>query len=113
MSTWNILGFKETDDTYEVFAKSKSDVISINQLDGVLILPKDKSKSLIPIVTKKKKFVIGLSGDLVEKPKKTKKVIQEDNELNRKFKMMKLVPMAKTRIKLARIIARLFTQAPC
>ena len=52
-------GFKETDDSYEVFAKSASPSIIINELDGVLILPKDKSESLLPTTTNKKRWGIG------------------------------------------------------
>ena len=52
-------GFKETDDKYEVFAKSASPSISINQLEGVLILPKKKDVLCPP--EKKKRWGIGPS----------------------------------------------------
>lgn len=41
-------GFKENDDTYEVFAKSPSKHVIINELDGALILDKKKGSIICP-----------------------------------------------------------------
>ena len=51
-------GFKEYDDKYEIFAKSASPFVTIDELDGALIIPKKKN-SLITPTTKKKAWGIG------------------------------------------------------
>lgn len=52
-------GFRDLDDTYEVFAISQSPLIKINHLNGHMIIDKSAFNSLSP-VTKAKKFGVGI-----------------------------------------------------
>lgn len=54
-----IMGFKESKDgNYEVFARSGSEHVVFDKLDGVLIIPK-KADPLLTPTTKRKKFGLG------------------------------------------------------
>ncbi len=53
-----VLGFKELDNNYEVFARSASKNVLFDELSGVLLIPKKADQLLTPI-KKKKRFGIG------------------------------------------------------
>ena len=52
-----VLGFKETNDDFQVFARSASPNVTIGELDGVMIIPKKKDITQAP--NKIKRFGIG------------------------------------------------------
>lgn len=54
-----VLGFKESDDNYEVFARSNNPSVEFMSLDGSLILPKNKKGDLLNPTTKPKRFGLG------------------------------------------------------
>lgn len=53
-----VLGFKENKDNYEVFARSASPNVTVDELSGVLLIP--KKPDLLTPVAKKKKFGLGV-----------------------------------------------------
>lgn len=54
-----VYGFKEYEDRYEVFARSSSDRVSFDELDGALII--NKEDDLTTPTVKKKRWVVGPS----------------------------------------------------
>lgn len=55
-----VLGFKEVDENYEVFARSNNPNVEVFSLDGSLILPKNKkSDDVLTPPTKTKRFGLG------------------------------------------------------
>lgn len=55
-----VMGFKENKDNYEVFARSSSPLVTFNELDGVILIPK-KNDITCPPPAKKKRFGLGPS----------------------------------------------------
>jgi len=55
-----VMGFKENKDNFEVFARSSSPLVTFNDLDGTIIIPK-KPDITCPAPPKKKRFGIGPS----------------------------------------------------
>lgn len=55
-----VMGFKENKDNYEVWARSGSPLVTFNDLDGVILIPK-KADITCPPPPKKKRFGIGFS----------------------------------------------------
>lgn len=54
-----VLGFKDNKGNYEVFARSASPNVTIDELSGVLLIP--KKPDLLTPVAKKKKFSVGIN----------------------------------------------------